>query len=89
MLPDSDYCPPFGLKHPCVARVAFDVALEFWSPVRRVDSRGGSVSWAAVPEAPVDENGDAPTGEHDVRTHPASRQIDAKIAPVPEPFRMQ
>lgn len=89
MLPDSDYGPTFSLKHPCVARVAFDVALEFGGPVGRVDSRRGSVNWTAVPEAPVDENGYAPTSEHDVGTNSAGRQIDAKIAPVPESFRMQ
>ena len=66
VLPDADDAPSELLEAGGVGLVAFDVALKLGAPVLGVGARHGGVLGAAVPEASVDEDGDAPGREDDV-----------------------
>ena len=57
--------------------VAIDVGIELGAPPVGVRPRGDGVFAAAVPEAPVDEHGDASSGEGDVGPAGDGCHVDA------------
>src|SRR4051812_236385 len=70
----------FGEGGICRA-IALDVSFELRSPPLLIVARPGLVNGAYVPEAPVDEDRNLGTSEHDVRTNTRVREwpmIDAK-----------
>ena len=88
VLPDAENPPPLGLGHGGRLRVALTILRQLRLPVVGVRDRDRPVLGAPVPEAPVDENGQAPPGEDDVRPAPLiapRREIDA----VPVAARVQ
>ena len=88
VLPDAENPPPLGLGHGGRLRVALTILHQLRLPVVGVRDRDRPVLGAPVPEAPVDENGQAPPGEDDVRPAPLiapRREIDA----VPVAARVQ
>lgn len=66
MLPEPEDCPAGGSQYPGLCAIAGCVAFEFRQPVVVVDAGSAAVLRAAVPEAPVDENGDAALGKDNV-----------------------
>jgi hypothetical protein len=74
--------------HPSHLSVALHVARELRDPVVGVRLRQVQVLRAAVPEAPVDEDGDALAGEGDVCTAP--RLLDhAVVDAIPHSLRVK
>jgi hypothetical protein len=82
MLPEADYCPA-GLGEGLVGgAVALDVPSQLRRPVPVVVLRLAAVVGAGVPEAAVNEDGDPPAGERDIRADPAQRQIEPEVLAV-------
>jgi hypothetical protein len=73
--------PPGGFEGLVVGPVALDVPRELRRPIVAVRARRLPVLRAPVPEAPIDEYGDAHSGENDVRSDPPMTDWDAKIFP--------
>jgi hypothetical protein len=69
VLPRSDNFPARGAERALDSTVPGEVSLELRDPVVRVAARNVAVLRAAVPEAAVNEHGDAPAAEDDVRPH--------------------
>lgn len=77
VFPSAHNDPPKGMELLVGVAIPCDVAIQLGSPVRRVGARIGSVLRAPVPEAPVDEDGELMSSEHDVRlSPPTARQPD-------------
>ena len=67
VFPDAEDGPAFLAEEFFGGAVAGDVALDFFEPVFLVGGGHAAVLRAAVPEAAVDENGEALFGEDEVR----------------------
>ena len=68
MFPYANYAPPRLLKCPICTSVALTVALKLLSPPFLILNGSCAMYGAAVPEAPVDKNGDARRNERYVWT---------------------
>lgn len=66
MLPETQDLPARLEEQGVGVGVAFSVALDLWAPVATVGSCSGSVLWASVPVAAVDEHGDLGACEDEV-----------------------
>lgn len=71
MLPDANHGPTAYTQVAVYLAVTGPVALDLLPPERRAGLRPRYVLGAAVPEAAVDEDGDAEPGEDKVRLHSA------------------
>src|SRR5207249_3910451 len=70
--------------------VTFDVPAKLRSPVPLVASGLTTMFRTYVPETAVDEHGDLPSGEHEIRTHPYPIcKVKPEVLPVPITARMQ
>lgn len=83
VLPESEHEPACVEERGVGFAVAHNVSLELRSPVAGVRLRCRRVFRAAVPEAPVDEDCDAPSGEHDVGTSTSAEW--SVVDPVAQP----
>ena len=68
MFPDAEDGPAFLAEEFFGGAVAVDVALDFFEPIFLVGGGHAAVFGAAVPEAAVDEDGEALFGEDEIRT---------------------
>lgn len=88
MLPHPYHLPPAILQFSVYFLVAIDVATDLGFPELGVGGRFAVALGAAVPEAAVDEEGDAELGEHEVRfagKRPvAAPALDAVFAEEPD-----
>lgn len=85
MLPAANNDPPVSPKGAIDSRVPCDVSIEFRPPVRAVGPRSGAVRGTTVPEAPVDEHGNALPREDDVWPDKPGRSTDREVLPKPQP----
>jgi hypothetical protein len=79
MLPEAHHKPPRLIEGPVRLPVAFQVASKFGTPVRGIGTRWLEVLRAHVPEAPVDEDGDAGSGEDQIWTDLIFRDDDSFV----------
>lgn len=66
VFPESKYGPAGGLKCRCLRAVTLGVSFELGGPVFLVHPGLSAMLGAAVPEASIDEHGNAPLGERNV-----------------------
>ncbi len=69
MTPEPQHSPSVVFERPGLFSVPFRVAGQLRIPVANILTWLSAVFWAAVPEASVDEHGDATSREHDVRPY--------------------
>jgi hypothetical protein len=88
MLPSTDYDPTCITQRLSDSLVPLPVSLELLPPPLGVCLRGHGMLGAAMPEAPIDEDGDACTAEHDVwpaweasYVHTEAQSAPVKFAP--------
>lgn len=72
VLPHADGVPAQVREHRLRLSIALNVPRQLGLPIRRVRSRHVRVLGAAVPEAAIDEDGDASTGEGDIHADGAT-----------------
>jgi hypothetical protein len=89
MLPDPKHDPPGLSKRAVHALIAGNVALKLWRPIGAVDPGDIAVIRAAVPEAPIDEDGDPTLGEDDVWSNSDPVCLKEKVGTKPEAACMQ
>jgi hypothetical protein len=90
VLPDSHHHPAVALESGGLLAVADLVDLDLGSPVRGVGPRAGPVLPTTVPEAAVDEYGDAGASEDDVGAYgPAIRYSNREVNSVATTGAMQ
>lgn len=74
VLPDVDGGPAQFLQFAVRAPIPSDVRIQFFGPPFPVILRRSAMIGAAMPEAAIDEDGDARAGERDVR--PARKRLE-------------
>jgi hypothetical protein len=90
VFPDSHGGPACCLEICDILAISLPGPFELGQPVPLVDGRIVAVHGAAVPKTAVHENRHASAREDDVWANPATvREINAQVAPVPQPCRMQ
>jgi hypothetical protein len=89
VLPEAEHAPSGGSQGIVDFAVARHVARELGPPVRLVCFRDLAVFWTAVPEAPVDENRQAPLCEGNVHAHAAPVCSHRVVAAKPKPSTVQ
>lgn len=89
MLPDANYGPTRGPQCSVVGSVSRDVAGELRQPELGVGLRMSRVDRATVPEAAINEDGDAGRSEHEVRPDAALTKIEATVDSVSEASGME
>jgi len=89
MLPATDHGPPRLPQRKRVRFVASTVAIDLRNPVVKVGLRGPGMPIASMPEAAVDEDGDAATREGNVDMDARSSAVDPEVDSVPKAVRME
>src|SRR5690349_11425962 len=89
VLPKSHNLPPRRLKRHGVGDVPTSVAREFGAPVGDIRLWARAVLGASVPEAAIDEYGNAAPGEDDVRTWASVCEVEPEIDSVAPSARVQ
>ena len=88
MLPDTNDSPARCLEEGVRLFVPLHIALKLGYPVVRIGGGHGPVMGAAMPEAPVHEDGDLGGPEHNVGS--TTDLLDRPdIHPIPEPHGVQ
>jgi hypothetical protein len=89
VLPRAYHHPAIGLERLRIALISGDRLIELRYPVVSVSRRHVPVLRTAVPEAPVDENGDSDAGKDNIRTHRATGEGDPIVDPEAQSGAMQ
>lgn len=89
MLPDADHLPATRRQRVIDSAITGDIAFQLGAPVGAVGAGNVAVRWAAVPEAPVYENGKVDAGEDDVGTHEPTGYANGEVDPKAQPAPMQ
>lgn len=76
MFPDVNRKPSQILEFGVLTAVSFDVRIQLPSPPGFVRFRLASMQWTAVPEAPVDEDGDFRSRKRHVRSARKTLKVD-------------
>jgi hypothetical protein len=79
VLPDAYNVPSGPFQVPPLLLVSLLVAADLWLPIGGVGLRDAPVLRAAVPEAPIDEYCEVPSGEDYVRPDSASARVNRQV----------
>src|ERR1017187_249522 len=89
MLPTSDDRPTSDRQRPVDPTIALNVASELFFPKHRVGLGTRRVFWAAMPEAAVDEDGDASPRKQQINTHANFGEVKSVVLAETLAARMQ